>query len=106
MKCPSCQQQPISFARWLVRFDPVRLACKHCHTRLILKPEWRKRYHAVSILVAVVILIPTGLNYFGIFTFNSVSEMFVYASALVLIALFSLSAFFWKRFEYNQEPGQ
>ncbi|MCI0706523.1 MAG: hypothetical protein L0Y80_03440 [Ignavibacteriae bacterium] len=103
MKCPSCQQEPISFKRWLVLFDPVRLVCRSCGAKLMLKQHWRTRYHLISIVVALLIIAPTVLSFFGVIAFGEIGDMFLYAGILIILALMSLSAYFWNRFEYKQD---
>ena len=102
MQCPSCQQEPVTFKRWLIMFDPVRISCRHCQERLTLKPHWRKLYHQLSLLVALFIIVPTVLSYFDIIPLGYLNQIFILAGALVVVALVGLSAYFWKRFEYEQ----
>ena len=103
MKCPSCQQEPITFRRWLLLFDPVRILCMHCAAKLKLAPKWRTRYHLISIFVAALIIAPTILSFFDVIPFGSPNETLLYAGILIVFSLIGLAAFFWKRFEYIQE---
>jgi len=86
-------------------FDPVRITCSHCSASLTLTPRWRKLYHQTSLLVALLIIVPTVLSYFDIIPFGYLNLLFIFAGVVIILSLIGLSAFFWKRFEYqlNQE---
>ena len=90
----------MSFKRWLMVFDPVKIQCTHCGARLKLTTHWRNRYHLISITIAVVIVAPTFLSYFDFLPFAYLNQFFIIAGVLVILSLIALSAFFWKRFEY------
>ena len=104
MKCPSCQQQPISFARWLMMFDPVRILCNQCGAKLTLTPQWRTRYHIISIAVALLIIIPTLLSFFQVLPPIYLDNFLMGAGAFLILSLVLLSRYFWSKFEYKQDP--
>ncbi len=106
MNCPPCNQPPMSLVRWLVMLDPMRVQCAHCGTRLTPKPHWRKRYYLISTLAMLMIVAPSILTYFEVIPFQYLMQVFFIAVGLTLLSLFSLAAFFWRRFEYQQDLNQ
>ena len=106
MNCPSCQQPPMKFSRWMIMLDPMRVQCMNCATRLIATPTWRKRYYMISAAAMVIIVAPSLLVYFGVLSFVYLMQIFFVAVGLTAVFLISISALFWKRFEYQQDPEQ
>ena len=90
----------------MIMLDPMRVQCMHCATRLIPTPKWRKRYYLISAAAMVIIVAPSLLVFFGLLSFVYLMQIFFLAVGLTAVFLVSLSALFWKRFEYQQDPKQ
>ncbi len=106
MRCPSCSQPPMLFVRWLVLLDPTHIKCMHCGAQLTPTLKWRHRYYLTTAVAMLLIITPSLLAYFEFLPYESLLDVFFIAVGLTAILLFVLSAFFWKRFEYEIERGQ
>lgn len=106
MQCPSCNQPPMLFARWLVLLDPTHVQCMHCGTPLTPTRKWRYRYYLITAVAMLLIVAPSLLAYFELLPYESLLEVFFIAVGLTFLLLLILSAFFWKRFEYEIEQRQ
>lgn len=106
MQCPSCSQPPMPFARWLLLLDPTHIKCMHCGTQLTPTRKWRIRYYLITALAMLLIVAPSLLTYLDLLPYENLLEIFFVAVGLTFFLLLSLSAFFWKRFEYEIEQRQ
>lgn len=92
--------------RWLVMLDPSHIQCMHCGTRLTPTRRWRRLYYLTSALAMLVIVAPSLLAYLDILPYENLLEIFFVVVVLTFLLLLVLSAFFWKRFEYEIEHRQ
>jgi hypothetical protein len=94
------------FARWLVLLDPTRVKCIHCGAHLTPTRKWRIRYYLITAFAMFLIVAPSFLAYLDLLPYENLLEIFFVAVGLTFFLLLFLSAFFWKRFEYEIEQRQ
>lgn len=83
MKCPKCNQSPLSFKEFTIRFNLEHLICRNCGAKL--KRDQQSRL--ISLMVLIITLSLSVFIAIGAVYLNEVREWASWSSLLLAIAI-------------------